>query len=227
MMQDDTQEGYEEVQALLRNAAKMVCGLSNHDLGHAVIDLCRTVRKEIDVLGLKGNARSLPLKSYEGILLWRLMPEMARRLIKEGGAELLLLPGERPVADVTNTSAEKLRQIVGLSLTKGAFDVISEKIRDQFDPYYKNRNTFYASEVVGQDIRSGNVVEIALHRLAPAPSIPPASDYIATRIHAWAERHGKVRDHATWFPDLPEYHRDMDETFELPEEKQETGTSPF
>lgn len=225
-MQEDSHSGYQKVQSLLRYGAELAFSLDDHDLGHGVIDLCRTSRQEIETIGLKNGMTKVPIDSYEGMLLYRIMPEIARRLIAASGAALLLMRGERPGADITNIPEDILRRQAGMRLAKSSFGIISEKVRDRFDPEFRGSSTFYANEAISVDVRSGNILEVALNRVAPAPARPSDSDSIAQVIHSWARKNDFIQENATWTPDLPYYCSDMDNVLTLPEEDQPLDIYP-
>lgn len=201
------EQGYQEIQRLLRSGAVQAFGLSDQELGHGLIDLARVARREIEGVGLKDGNRHVPRDSYEGVLLYRIMPEIARRLIEGDGPRLLLLAGERRDADVTNIPPEKLRRYTSACLANSSMDLISEKVRDRFDPDYLNLGTFFATEAIQQDVRSGNILEIALSRVAPA--LGP-QDPIARDLAAWAAQSGHDADLTSWNPSLPAYDPELD-----------------
>ena len=191
---------YDDLRALLRYGAVLAHDLNNHDLGHGIIDLCRRARIEISAIGIKGGGE-LPKKSYEGLLLYHLMPEIAYRLMQGSGAELLLLKEERSDRQATGISSTRLRHDAGICLEKGAFPLIAQKIRKRFDPDFRRKETFFANEALAQDVWLGNIVEIALNRIAPAPV--NGNDVLSRLIKAHAKRHGSA--HVSWAPDLPQY----------------------
>lgn len=225
-MQEDGHAGYQQVQSLLRHGAELAFDLDDHDLGHGIIDLCRTSRKEIETIGLKNGMTEVPVDSYEGMLLYRIMPEIARRLFAGSGANLLLMRAERPGADITNIPEDILRRQTGMCLAKSRFGIISEKVRDRFDPDFCNTSTFYANEAISVDVRSGNILEVALNRVAPAPACPSDSDSIAQAIHFWARKTGFIQENATWTPDLPYYCSDVDNIVTPPEDDQPVDICP-
>jgi hypothetical protein len=204
-MQNNTDVGFNRVQSLLRFGAEMAYDMDNHDLGHGIIDLCRAARTEIGTIGLKGGGTDVPVQSFEGMLLYRLMPEIARRLVSEAGADLLLLRGERPGADVTNIPQDRLRRYVSMCLAKSTFPIISEKVRDRLDPDFMRPDSFFANEAIQHDVRSGNIVEIALNRVAPSLSSGPNTDHISSAINQWAMDCGMGDNVLTWSPEIPEY----------------------
>ena len=186
-------------------------GLTIPISGEVLLIYCRQARKEITVYGLKVGA--LENASYEGWLLWSLIPEMARRLINEQDVTLLRTREERPAMSVTRISNDRLRRDVALCYREGNFGIISEKIRDSFDPDYRISDkfgTFQANEMISRDVRAGNIIEIALNRISPAPKDPSGSDWMACLIREWGKHSGLSRNHVTWSPELPEYHSDIE-----------------
>ena len=207
----DRQTGYDLVQSQLRLAATLGYQIGNSDIGRGIIHLCRQARKEITVYGLKVG--SLENASYEGWLLWSLIPEMARRLISDQDVTLLRTREERPAMNVTGISNDQLRHDVALCYREGNFGIISEKIRDSFDPDYRISDkfrTFQANEMISRDVRAGNIIEIALNRISPAPECPSVSDWMARSIQDWGKYSRLSRNHVTWSPELPEYHPDFE-----------------
>ncbi len=202
-------EGYEKVQRLLRHGATLAYDLDDQSLGHGLIDLTRRARLEIEKIGLKSGHTSVPIDSYEGMLLYRVMPEISRRLIQRGGARLLMLPGEKPDSDVTNIPGDSLRRLTGECHAKSAFDLIAEKVRDRFDPGFSNTSTFFACEAIQRDCRAGNIVEIALSRVL-APEINSGrKDIFAELIGDWHAKQSVAAEYANWTPHTPEYDIEM------------------
>jgi hypothetical protein len=202
-------ERYHQIQDLLRHASTLAYNLDDQSLGHGLIDLSRRARKEIEVIGMKGGYRSVPLDSYEGVLLYRIIPEISRRLIHKGGARLLLLEGERPGADVTNIPGGSLRRLAGDCVAKSAFDIVSEKVRDRIDPDFKNTGTFFACEAIQRDCRSGNMVEIGLSRVSQPDFNSAGSDFFALNLKDWLSKQGISKQMPMWSPDLPDYDHEM------------------
>ncbi|HDZ51488.1 hypothetical protein LCGC14_0112430 [marine sediment metagenome] len=202
-------ERYHQIQELLRHGSTLAYNLDDQSLGHGLIDLSRQARKEIEMIGMKGGHSSVPLDSYEGMLLYRLIPEISRRLIRKGGARLLLLEGERPGADVTNIPGDSLRRLTGDCVAKSAFDIVAEKVRDRFDPDFLNTSTFFACEAIQRDCRSGNIVEIGLSRAVPANHIQPTQDFFAGNIEDWLIKQGISMETPSWSPEVPDYDPEM------------------
>lgn len=204
---------YHEVQKLLRYGAVMAYELDDQSIGHGLIDLTRRARKEIEVIGLRNGHKSVPIESYEGMLLYRVMPEISRRLIQKGGARLLHLPGEQPGPDVTSLTGNALRRLAGTCVAKSAFDIIAEKVRDRFDPEFRNTGTFFACEAVQRDCRSGNILEVALSKLNPPEINRSRPDFFADRISDWVEKCSIHPSIDIWTPAMPEYDIELDDFF--------------
>ena len=206
-MKDELHDGYDQVQARLRYGVTLAYGIDNHEVGQGIIDLCRVAWKEITIFGLRHGSLETP--SYERLLLETLIPEMARRLIMERDAMLLPTREEHAAVDISGISGDELRRNVAICYRAGNFDVISGKIRAGFDPDYSHSNksnTFLAIEMISRDVRAGNIIEIALNRIAPVlAEDPPESDWMACSIQEWARQCGLDGNHVTWSPDLPEY----------------------
>jgi hypothetical protein len=196
-------EGYWRVQDLLRHGAELACELDDHDLGRGLIDLARTARREIEALKVAGVNPGLPLSSFEGVLLYRLVPEISRRLIAPSGASLLLLPGEGPGADVTSITPSRLRILTGQCVAKSCFHILSERVRDRFDPDYQNPDTFFATEAIQQEARYGNLVEIGLSRAAPPEPYPRDDDILASQIARFQQETGAGLALPMWSSNLP------------------------
>jgi len=207
----DADCGYTKNQSLLRLGANMSWEMSDHDLGHGLIDLCRRTRMEIAAVGLKDGSTEVPIDSYEGLLLYRIMPEISRRLISSSGAQLLILKRERSAAGMKGIESHHLRKITSSALLNGNFNIISEKVRDKFDPDYRCGNTFFASEAIARDVRLGNILEISLNRVAPAPVESSDCDWISSLMQSWEKQCGFIHKRGTWSPRLPEFLHNPDE----------------
>jgi len=200
----------------------MAYELDDQSIGHGLIDLTRRARKEIEVTGLRNGHKSVPIESYEGMLLYRVMPEISRRLIQKGGARLLHVAGEQPGPDVTSLSGDGLRRLTGACSAKSAFDIIAEKVRDRFDPDFRNTGTFFACEAIQRDCRSGNILEVALSRLNPPEINRARADYFADKISDWMKDCSIEPTMGIWTPEVPDYDVELSDNF--PEEGRNVAT---
>lgn len=193
----DPARGYQAIDKLLDYAARLAVDLDDQSLGHGIIDLARSARKEIQAIGLTGGARQIPQNSYEGMLLYQLLPEAASRLMTRRGITMMRLPDERPDADIATASGNRIRYLIGNCMENASFDLIAEKVRDRFDPSYKNPNTFFACEAIDRNPLQGNLVEIATTRIHPATEL--GQDYFS-RLFSLSHRLSDTHRGYNWSP---------------------------
>lgn len=204
-MKDGTHAGFYRRSELLRSGAELSYTLDSQSLGQGIIDLCRTARREIICISKQPQQDRISTDSFEGRLLYGLMPEIARRLIEPSGAQLLLMKCEIKHDAIKKLTKAQLRHAVGLCMENGNFEIIAEKVRDRFDPEYHHKNTFFANEAIGCDIRAGNILEVALSRVSPPQVILSELDIIATKFRNWFNSMDIEREKNTWAPHLPQY----------------------
>lgn len=193
----DPARGYQVIDSLLGYAARLAIDLDNQSLGHGVIDLARSARREIEAIGIKGGAKKIPHNSHEGMLLYRLLPELATRLMAQDGITMMRLADEAPGAEVASVNAAQLRFMIANCMEHSALDLIAEKVRDRFDPSYENTSTFFACEALDRNPLMGNLVEIATTRLSPPA--PESRDYFA-RLFNLTHLHDDRERRRTWVP---------------------------
>jgi hypothetical protein len=177
----DVDIGFETVDALLGHAAKLSYELDDQSLGHGLIDLARTARKEIESIGLKDGTRKIPQNSYEGMLLYAVLPELARRLMLPSGIDLLKLPEEDFDKTIRALPDAKIRYMAAVCFEHATFDIIAEKVRDKYDPEYHRRGSFFATEAIARNPLFGSIVEVAASRVSKPVS--PDSDFFARLFH--------------------------------------------
>lgn len=193
------EERFTRVQALLRHGAIMAWELPDQDLGHGLIDLARSARREI-LASSQGRMPTRLREGEEGALLYHVLPEISRRLIAQDGASLLRLREERTGTDMSGLPDTMLRTLTARALERSEFRMIAEIVRGRFDPDYTRTETFFATEAIGRDPRDGNILEIALSRAAPPTrQLDPLSRAISDR----AERTGLEGDFLSWSPEIP------------------------
>ncbi|MFX4300094.1 hypothetical protein [Pseudosulfitobacter pseudonitzschiae] len=193
----DRVNGYQVIDDLMEYAARLAIDLDDQSLGHGMIDLARSARREIEAIGLKDGSRAIPQNSYEGMLLYKLIPELASRLMKGGGVTMMRLPDELPGAEISTADGDQLRFLIGNCIEHASFDLIAEKVRDRFDRHYQNMQTFFACEAVDRNPLQGNLIEIAVSRIHPAT--PAHRDYFS-RLFSLSG-HGTNTDQVhTWVP---------------------------
>lgn len=201
----DHARGYQAIDELLDYAARLAVDLDDQSLGHGIIDLARSARKEIQFIGLTGGAKQIPQNSYEGLLLYQLLPEVAHRLMSRRGITVLRLPEERPDADIASANGDRIRILVGNCMENASFDLIAEKVRDRFDPSYRNTKTFFACEAIDRNPLEGNLIEIATTRVQPATAL--GQDYFS-RLFSLSHRLSDTHRGYSWLP-APENTQDI------------------
>lgn len=196
-MHEEIQADASVIDAMMQHVAEAVFETGNLTTSMALLDLSRTARKEINMLTAP---QELPVESYEGILLYRLLPEIARRLSASEGAILFLSPSERSGEDVASISGDTLRRFVSTCLDRADFRAMASQIRTRIDPHYKIEGKFFALEAIDRDVRAGNIIEIALAKIAPAPSSFEPGDTMSKAMSDYTSQGGNVC--ASWNPGI-------------------------
>ena len=131
--------------------------------------------------------------TYEGSLLWHLIPEHARRL-----GETHFLPGENTRGDLQTASARELRYRAGQSLDWTRFDQTHGSIPT-------DSPTFKAGDLIGHSIPNGNPVAFAADRLC-SPKPGDRDDRIAQQIAEVSRAHD-LPEQWVWTPSMQDYPR--------------------
>lgn len=178
--------------------------IGDDELAQAIVDLSRTGRRELLSIGLIPAFTEAEASSYEMILTQHLMPEIAARL--NGGAQAPLILSREEVGDgsASRLEAGELRRLTGQCWSRSDFARIGAAVRARFDPDGRNAGKVFATEVIGQEPCNGNLLEIALGRVAaPVVSDPSAAeDWFAERILHAARLRGVERPVPVWTPEM-------------------------
>lgn len=155
--------------AVADRAAATALEASDTDLGLGLIGLARRLRREC--IGQKPGVPDLrrPNASYESLLAWEVLPEMADRLLKRSGAVMARTRAEQDVPSMEIFSDEDLRKSLGDGLKFSRFPEISETLRAGAAPGEIQPGRLLACELVARPIALGNVVAISCARLSPDP----------------------------------------------------------
>lgn len=178
--------------------------IEDDELAQAIVDLSRTARRELFSIGMIPSYTEQIASSYEMILTQHLMPEISARLIS--GAETPLILSREEVGDgsASRLDAGGLRRLTGQCWSRSDFARIGAAVRARFDPDGVNSGKVFATEVIGQEPCNGNLLEIALGRVAaPIMSDPSsAQDWFAERILHAARLRGLERPSPVWTPEM-------------------------
>lgn len=177
--------------------------IDDEELAHAVLDLSRTARREMVAIGLIPSFTEQRASSYEMILTQHLMPEIASRL---NGTQTRLILSREEVGEgsASGTSGAELRRMIGVCWSSCDFARIGSAVRVRFDPDGKNAGRVFATEVIGQDPCNGNLMEMALSRVAAPTETDPSAetDWIGARIMAAGRLRGLERPGPVWSPGM-------------------------
>jgi len=158
--------------------------VTDEELARAVLDLARTARREMSVMGFSPAYTEAPVTGYEMMLTQHVMPEMAARLSAGSPTPLIRSRDELGDGRVCRMSGAELRRVAGLCWSKSDFGRIGAAVRSRFDPQGAQADQVFATEVIGQEPSNGNILEIALTRAAPVcgPPLNRKTDWFADRI---------------------------------------------
>ena len=178
--------------------------IEDAELAQAIVDLSRTARRELLSIGVTPSYTEEVASSYEMILTQHLMPEIAARLNR--GAETPLILSREEVGDGSAARLEgaELRRLTGQCWSLSDFARVGAAVRSRYDPDGLNAAKVFATEVIGQDPCNGNLLEIALGRVAhPAREEPsPEEDWFAARILHAGRMRGVEGAGPVWTPEL-------------------------
>lgn len=178
--------------------------IPDEELARAVLDLARTARREMSVMGFSTSYTETPVTGYEMMLTQHVMPEIAARL--SAGSPTPLIRSRDEIGDerFSRWSDRELRRISGLCWSKSDFGRIGAAVRARFDPKGSQEDQVFATEVIGQEPSNGNLLEIALARAAPpSDQTPtPGSDWFADRVLNAGRLRGLPAPLPFWTPDL-------------------------
>lgn len=180
----------------------MAIHFNNIEMAHAVLDLARTARREIRMSDLSETYLSKPYTSYEAILLYKAMPEMARRLNSESQAPFVMTSIETGLVNLKEVSDQRLREIVGLSWHYGDFERIAQTSRSMMGPGLTDPEKSFAVEVIARDPVDGNIVEMALARISLPHTPIPERDVFARSIAGAMTEAGLDNRSPVWGADL-------------------------
>lgn len=164
----------------------------NEELAHAILDLARTARREMTMIGFSPAYVEMPVSGYETMLTQSVMPEIAARLNVSGQAPLIRSREEIGDGRILRVSGPELRRVAGLCWSRSDFARIGAAVRSRFDPDGVKAGQVFATEVIGQEPSNGNILEIALTRCVPPSALSQArnSDWFAERILASGRMRG-------------------------------------
>ena len=144
------------------------------------------------------------VSSYEMALTQHLMPEIASRLNSASDAPLILSRDEIGDGSASRLDPAALRKFTGQCWSRCDFARIGVAARERFDPDDANAGKVFAAEVIGREPCNGNLLEIALGRVA-APAVPDPSsqeDWFAERILHASRLRGLRRPVLVWTPEM-------------------------
>lgn len=178
--------------------------VKDDELAQAIVDLSRTARRELLSVGVTPSFTEEVASTYEMILTQHLMPEIASRLNRNAATRLILSREEVGDGSASELEGPELRRLTGLCWSRSDFARIGVSVRSRFDPEGRNAEKVFATEVIGQDPVNGNLLEIALGRVAsPAPEASsPEQDWFAARIGHAARLRGVSLPEPVWCPEL-------------------------
>lgn len=159
-------------------AAATALEASDVQLGLGLIGLARRLRREC--VGQRPGIPDLSRHnaSYESLLAWEVLPEMAARLMRQGGVDLARTKDELEVPGMEIFSNEDLRKSLADGLRFSQLPAISEELRAHAAPGEIQAGRLLACEILARPVAFGNVAEISCARLCPepAPGSPEAED---------------------------------------------------
>lgn len=197
--------------------------IENDELAQAIIDLSRTARRELLTIGMISTYTEQYASSYEMILTQHLMPEIASRLILGAQTPMLLSREEVGDGSTARLGPGDLRRLTGQCWSRSDFGRIGAVVRARLDPDGRNADKVFATEVIGQEPCNGNLLEIALGRVATPDMQPPSfsEDWFAERILHAGRLRGLDPPRPIWTPEMRFGYR----SFPIGETEPET-TSP-
>lgn len=156
-------------QAVAQRAAETALEATDLDLGRGLIGLARRLRLEChgqhpDVPNLRS-----PNATYESLVAWEVLPEMAERLMRRAGVQMVRTKEELDVPSMEIFSDADLRQSLADGLRFSRFAEIGDRLRGLEDPAEIQPGRLLACELVSQPIAAGNVLAISCARLSPDP----------------------------------------------------------
>lgn len=175
------------------------------ELGHSLLGAARQLRRE-----LRGQVRGLPDLSRAGaldpesILVWEILPEVARRLIEREGVELLMTPQERRAVPCDHLTDLELRGWVADCLRPSRFVRAAKLLRADPDRFPLGPDALFVSEVFGVPVERGHMAELATARLIESgPDAGKAmEDPMSTRIRVISALAGRSGAETSWSPEL-------------------------
>jgi hypothetical protein len=178
--------------------------IPDEELARAILDLARTARREMSVMGFSPAYTEAPVTGYEMMLTQHVMPEIAARLSADSPTPLIRSKDELGDGRICRMSAAELRRVAGLCWSKSDFGRIGAAVRSRFDPSGSQADQVFATEVIGQEPSNGNILEIALTRAAPVSVPEPTrkTDWFADRILTTARARGVTDPLPYWTPEL-------------------------
>lgn len=178
--------------------------IADDELAQAVVDLSRTARRELLGIGLIPAYTEAEVTSYEMLLTQHLMPEIAARLNRDATTPLILSREETGDGSVSRLSGAELRRLTGLCWARTDFARIGAAVRARFDPDGLKAEKVFATEVIGREPASGNLLEIALGRVA-APTeaeLTREADWFAALILHAGRLRGLEAPSPIWTPEM-------------------------
>ena len=178
--------------------------IEDDELAQAIVDLSRTARRELFSVGVTPSFTEEVASTYEMILTQHLMPEIAARLNRDTETRLILSREEVGDGSASELEGPEFRRLTGLCWSRSDFARIGASVRSRFDPDGANAEKVFATEVIGQDPVNGNLLEIALGRVAsPVPEeTSPEADWFAARISHAANLRGVSLPEPVWSPEM-------------------------
>mgnify|MGYP000446953160 CR=1 FL=1 len=162
-MPEDENRRLSSIPQLKRQAVDIARNGTCAEAAAMILGLCRQARREC-----RGQMPGVPDLSVhkgqmaEGALLYEYLPELASRLLKASGVEMLRTADERDIPDLDHFSDADLRLAIGDCMRSSRFPAIGSSLRQ-----LSGLNAF-ACEILAGDPHEGNPVEITTSRMIPA-----------------------------------------------------------
>jgi len=178
--------------------------INDDELAQAVVDLARTARREFLGIGFTSAFTEAQVSGYEMLLTQHLMPEISARLNRNAQTPLILSRDELGDGSTARLEGGELRRLTGLCWSRTDFARIGAVVRTRFDPDEVMTGKVFATEVIGQEPSNGNLLEIALGRVAPPVHQDPTreQDWFAERILRAGRLRGLEKPSLVWSPEM-------------------------
>lgn len=171
--------------------------------GRFLLDQARQARSE-----LRGQRPGVPDLSepasgfdIEGLLVWEVLPEIARRLMKQDGVAAMIAREERQAVPCDHIPDADLRAWTGSMMLPERFAAAAEILRAHPEALPRQSLRPFAIEILGTPFACGNAVEIASAKLSGvAEGRHPPADPMSHRMAALGEDLAPGRGWRSWSP---------------------------